>query len=270
MFWPHAATAGIEPTRDPHCIKFSHQMSSVIQPLGWLGQRHPRGNKSHATCTAHKAGEFASGIFLDLAIDRISACFVDLRRLESGCIHIGVVINRLDRHRVIRRHTIELFQRETTRVIRELLFRPAAQGHHPLARLGPGQTLGEHFERLLTRGHAIKTQFVMFGGADPVRVIIDEARYHRTALKIDDLCSCSGLFAHLGILTDRDDATTFDRHCLLDPKLIVNRDDLAIHENQISLTRLHRQTHTEQTRCKHAAHKIYYHDVLRDAVNGLW
>ena len=181
-----------------------------------------------------------------------------------------MVINRLDRHRIIRRHTIELCQRETTRVVGELLFRPAAQGHHPLPGLGPRQTLGEHFERLFTRGHAIKTQFVMFGRADPVRVIVDKTRNHRAALEINNLGTRSGLFAHLGILAHRDDATAFDRHGLLDPKLIVNRDDLAVHQNQISLARLYRQTHTEQARCKHTAHNISDHDVLRNAVNGFW
>ena len=76
----------------------------------------------------------------------------------------------------------------------------------------------------------------MFGGAYPVRMVVDQTWNDRAPLEIDHFGAGRSLFAHLRVFADGNNAAALDRHRLRDMKLVVDRDDLAIEQNKIRIT----------------------------------
>jgi hypothetical protein len=142
-----------------------------------------------------------------------------------------VVIDRLQHDRIGRRNGVELVARKAARLVGELLFRPAAENHDPLARRGAAHPIGQHLHRLLARGDAIEAQLVMLGRPDPMGVIVDQAGNDGAPVEIDDLGRRAFKLVDGGVVADRHDALAANGKRLRDREAIIDRDDLAVDEN---------------------------------------
>ena len=96
-----------------------------------------------------------------------------------------MIIDRLQHDRIAGRDAVELVAREAFRLVGELLLRPAAENHDPFAGGRLAHPLGKHLERLLPRGDAVEAQLVVLGGADPMGVVVDQARDDGAAGELD-------------------------------------------------------------------------------------
>jgi len=66
-----------------------------------------------------------------------------------------------------------------------------------------------------------------------MHVVVDEARHHGAPPHVDAARGGARHLRDLLVGADRDDAIAFDGDRLRDRELVVNRDDLAVGENQI-------------------------------------
>ncbi len=148
-----------------------------------------------------------------------------------------MIVDGLQHDRVVGSDTVELVAREAARIVGELLLRPASEHHDPFAGWGGLDAIGEQLERVGTRGDAVEAQFVVFGGANPVGVIVDEAGDDGASREIYGPRLRTSELIDIRIGADRDDALAADRQRLRDGKAVVDGDDLAVDENEIGALR---------------------------------
>ena len=162
---------------------------------------------------------------------------IDLRRAQCRGVEIAVAIDRLQHHWVVRGDAVEFVHGEAARVVVELFFRPAAEHRDPRTRLRRTHALAEQFERPCPRRHAIEPQFVVFGGAHPVGMVVDQAGDDGAPAEIDHLCCRTFERVDFGRIADFDDTRAANRECLRDGEAVVHRDDLAVEKNEIGRLR---------------------------------
>ena len=200
-------------------------------------QRNLGGDEGDAAGAAHDAGRLAARVLLDPAVRRVRRGRVDVGGLERRGIEIAVDIDRLQHHRIVGRDAVELVEREAARLVGELLLRPAAEHRDPFAGRGGARPLGHQFQGAPARGDAVEAQLVVLGGADPVRVVVDQAGDHGAAGKIDDAGRRALELLDVGVAPTRDDALAADRQRLHDGEAIVDRDDLAVEQHRVGVLR---------------------------------
>jgi hypothetical protein len=151
----------------PTEFKKADDLARILPPLRLVRQRHLRRHERHAAGTSDAPRQRARRVLLDRAARRIRRRRVDLRRLQRSGIEPGLTVDRLQRHRIVRRNPVELRQRETARIVGELLFGPAAERNDPVARLRGTHALLQHFHDLLARRDAVEPHLRMpfFGHA---------------------------------------------------------------------------------------------------------
>ena len=233
MLGAHPAPTGIEPCRDTHGVEIAHELARVREPRFLVLQRHSCRDESDAAGTSDQTGRFAAGVLFDPATLRVRRSRVDLGRDQSHGVEIAVAIDRLQHHRIVGSDAVEFLQGKSTRFVGELLFRPAAKNHDPFAGRDAVHAIGEHLERLLPGGHAIESQLVVFGRADPMGVVVDQSRDDGTAGQVDDPRLRTLERLDVGRGADLEDALALDGERLCDGEAVVYGDDLAVDEHRI-------------------------------------
>ena len=77
----------------------------------------------------------------------------------------------------------------------------------------------------------------MLGRAYPVRVVVDQARDHRAAFKIDHLGAAVGELADIGVAPRCYHALILDRQRLHDGETVIDGHDLAVDDYRVHSTR---------------------------------
>ena len=149
-----------------------------------------------------------------------------------------MIVNRLQHDGMVRGDAVELRQRKAARLVDELLFRPAAQHHDPFVRRGFGNPVRHQLERAAPGRDPIEAQLVVLGGADPMRVIVDEAGNDGAAGEIDDTRRRSAQRLEIGGRADLDDALSADGERLGDGEAVIDRDDFAVDEEDVGRLRM--------------------------------
>ena len=171
-----------------------------------------------------------------------------LAAISATRVEVAVAVDRLQHHRIAGRDAVELVERKAARVVGELLLRPAAEHHDPFAGLRLAHPLGEHLERPRPRGDAVEAQFVVLGGAHPMGVVVDQARNDGAAGEIDHARRGALERLDLGRGPDLDDALTADGERLRDGEAVVDRDDLAVHQDEVGRLRVRGGGYADQQR----------------------
>jgi hypothetical protein len=192
-----------------------------------------RRDERDAAGAAHEAGWFAAAVFFDPAALRVWRARVDLRRDQRHRVEIAVVIHRLQHHRIVGSDAVEFLQREAARFVGELFFGPAAENHDPFAGGGAAHPIGEHLERLLPRGHAVESQLVVLGRANPMGMVVDQSRDDGAASEVDDPRLRTFERLDLGRGADLEDALAPDGERLRDGEAVVHGYDLAVDEHRV-------------------------------------
>ena len=182
---------------------------------------------------------------------------------QRGAIEIAVNVDRLDDDRVVGGDAVQFILREAARVVGELLFRPAAEDRDPFAGLRRAHAVGEQFQRLLARGDAVEAQLVVFGRADPMGMVVDQARDDGAPAEVDHAGLRTLELVDIGTGADRDDAPAADRQRLGDREAVVDRHDLAVDENGVSVLRPRGQRRSGQQRSDERRGGYIAHVILR-------
>src|SRR5579863_155465 len=122
MLLAYAASARIEPGGDAKRIERSHELSCIGKPTLEILERNFRRDKSDAASTSDEPARLAVGVSLDLAARRIGGSRVEVHRLHCSRIKYRVIVNRLQRHRVVGCDGIEFGAGEPQLVVSKLLF----------------------------------------------------------------------------------------------------------------------------------------------------
>ena len=152
--------------------------------------------------------------------------------------------DRADINRIVRSRGVELlagrpalFRQDVGHV--EIVGRIADRhGDDPVARLLAARQLGNPLLNVLDRAHRPKRwEHVAQRLAIHMRVAVVQARNDGPAVEVAHAGRRRGVRGHAGIGADRNDAIAGNRDRLCDHRLAVDRDDLAVLEDEVSRTR---------------------------------
>src|SRR5262249_19653132 len=124
----HAAASGIEPPRDSLGIQLGHELARIGYPvLAALVQGDFRRHERDAARSPDDACRPSPRVLFYPAVRWIRRRSVYFRRPERGAVEIAVLIDGLEHDRIFGRDPVELCERESPRLVVELLLRPSSQ-----------------------------------------------------------------------------------------------------------------------------------------------
>ena len=165
----------------------------------------------------------------------LRSLLVDAKCLQRAAVEKGLVVRRLQQDRVVGRDFIELLTGERLGVVRELLDRPSTQVVDPFARCNSLGARAKLLERGGAGAHAVPTDFPLPGGArtQKVHVVVDQPGNDRAPAEVDAARGRSGQFRDLRIAPDGDNAVAANGHGLSDRETLIDRDDLAVGDDDV-------------------------------------
>ena len=171
-----------------------------------------------------------------VAHDRIVLRLViDAHRLQCATIQVSLVVRGLQEDGIVRDDLVQLFTRERTRIVGELLDRPSAEVVDPFAWRDRLRARAQLLERGGSRPDSIPTHFPLprRSGAREMHVVVDESGNDRTPAQVDAPRGRRCELRHLGISADSDDAIAADGDGLGDREALVDGDDLSVREDDV-------------------------------------
>ena len=158
-------------------------------------------------------------------------------RFERQAVGVDGAVALLHEQRILRRHAVELLEREAARRVGELPRRPAALHHDPLAGLQAGGLGGEDPQRFATRVDAFEPGLLVPGldAAREVEVVVDEAGDDGGAGDVDDLRVRTRVARDLRARAACDDAAVVDGQRLDDAEVRVDGQDLAVRDDGVDV-----------------------------------
>ena len=146
-----------------------------------------------------------------------------------------MAVDAAQRDRVVRQRDVERGA-DRERAVPQVLV-PAAP-EDPLARRATGRG-GRHRGDRVGLARDAAQRHALERGAEPgeVAVGVDQPRRDRAAREVDDARRGAGERAHLGVVTDRDDAAVADRHGARARPRRVHRDHVAADEDEVGRRR---------------------------------
>ena len=162
---------------------------------------------------------------------------VEPDRLQRQAVGVDDAVAFLHEQRILRCHTIQLFEREPARRFGELSRRPAALDHDPRAGRHAGRLGGKNRERFAVRVDAFEPGLAVpaIHGAREVEVVVDEAGDHGCTSDVDDPGVGTRVARDFLARAARHDAAVVDRQGLDDAEVRVDGQDLAVRDDGVDV-----------------------------------